>query len=145
MKNLNDFFPSNPFKDIAEYSEKEYIKNSKKSLFKNNFHIYGMSLWHGNLLPKAQLKKEEELGLPKAILSKYNSTLGYITILATEHSLPFLYTQTSDNKFDNHLFWIDLGAGIAVNGTRALYAFVKQKPSPGVGLDIFRGESFSLF
>jgi len=134
MKNLNNFLSSSPFKNIAEHAEKEYIKNNKKSLFKSHFHIYGMSLWFGNLLPTEQRRKAKELGLSDASFTKYNTTLGYLTILITEHSLPFLYTQSSTNKTDDTIFWINLGTGVAVNATRAIYAFVKEKPSPGIGV-----------
>ena len=137
MKKLNDLFPQNIFKKVAEDAEKEYICDSKRSFLKDHFYLYRMSLWHGNLLPKAQVEKAKELNLSNAVFTKYNATLGYLTILAFEHTPFLIATQLSKNNTDDMFFWANLGAGVAINSTRALFAFAKEKPSLGVGLVSF--------
>jgi hypothetical protein len=137
MKRLSDLFSHNIFKKVAEDAENGYVGETKRSFMNDHFYLYRMSLWYGNLLPKAQISKARELGLSNAVFTKYNATLGYLTILALEHAPFFLATQFSKNNTDDMFFWANLGAGIIINSTRAAFAFAKEKPSPGLGLVSF--------
>lgn len=120
--------------DTTKWGIKTYYTKKNNKIWRGAG-LTTMSFYLGSLLPGEQTKVAKSMNLLKTTFTKYSVTSCYAIATAIELPL-FLGSQYSNNHYDDVLFFTSFGAGLAINATRAYFAFRKNnpKPSPSISL-----------